>query len=850
MKQLFYTTLLAGLLVLPSCADDAVPAPEEAEGIETPEAWHDKTRTQPYPKLSNELYINPSPLIVPQDMKTGEKLRFALSQDSTFADDATQTSEAVEWNMFNPHRQLEAGRWFWRYRNVAADGTEGEWSEPIAFEVKAETPVFVTPDFATFRANLRQAEADVHPRLYCFLNDGMEAARQDAANRYEYDALIYRADNALTAVTAGMLADTSDEGNMEAVSNHVERLHQAYLLSGNQTYAAKMTEIMESLCGVSDEDLFASNFTSTAIAYSVLAPYDALYNRLSAGQIAKAQQLLRRVATYYYDMYRGSQENNIFDNHFWQRNMRILMQTAFCLWDKSGYEEEALRMLEYYYELWTARAPASGFNRDGAWSNGTAYMAANLYTLAYMPMLLSHIGGTDFLQHPWYQNAGQALAYNFPPASKSVGFGDNTEESSAPTRQHAAFADFLAREAGDGYAGWYADQLENDGVSGNEADDDLDLRLYRICRNSSRYDTELPSDAPKMMWYKDIGEVVMHSNLASTANDLMLGFRSSTFGSGSHTLADQNSFNLVYGGKEVYYHTGYYTSFSDPHTLTSYRHTRAHNTILVNGIGQAFTTQAYGMMLRGAGGSHIAYALGDASQAYRGISDDPMWVRNFENAGITQTPEYGFGTTPLTKYRRQVLMLYPDIVLVYDELEASEPVRWEWLLHSPVQFGIDGQTFTTRTDNCVAVARMFADVSPEVSQTDRFFIAPEGNYANQWHLTSAFADSRACRLLTLIQVKPTEDEVQAVTRDGDRITCGDWTIEVNLDPASDERLQVTSSSSPAVYSYGSDNPTLGGTTYTRQYRNSSVLYDGAGGTYTTDEQTDRRPTASRNGGAY
>lgn len=60
-----------------------------------------------------------------------------------------------------------------------------------------------------------------------------------------------------------------------------------------------------------------------------------------------------------------------------------------------------------------------------------------------------------------------------------------------------------------------------------------------------------------------------------------------------------------------------------------------------------------------------------------------MWVKNFENAGIAQTPENGFGTTPLTKYRRQVLMLYPDIVLVYDELEASEPVRWEWLLHSP-----------------------------------------------------------------------------------------------------------------------------------------------------------------------
>lgn len=846
MKQLFYTTLLAGLLVLPSCADDAVPAPEEAEGIEAPEAWHDKTRTQPYPKLSNELYINPSPLIVPQALKTEEKIRFALSQDSTFPEASTQLSEAVEWCMFNPHRVLEAGHWYWRYRNVSADGTEGEWSAPIEFEVKAETPVFVTPDFATFRTGVSQAEADTHPRIYCFLNDDLPEARQRVSAHDEYPALVYQADRALTMVTDEMLSDVT-EGHMEDVASYVERMLQAYLLTQDKKYASKLQEIMESLCTVGDDKLFLTNFTSTAIAYSVLAPYDLFYNSLSASQIKAAQNLLWRVATRYYSEYCGMQENHIFDNHFWQRNMRVLFQIAFCLWDKSGYEEEASRMLEYYYELWTSRAPASGFNRDGAWANGNYYLSANLYTLYYMPMLLSHVSGTDFLQHPWYQHAGQALAYNFPPSSKSTGFGDYTERYDSPTRQYAAFADFLAREIGDGYAGWYASQCSSDDNPNNDVYDDLELRLYRICRNSSRYDTELPSDAPKMKWYEDIGEVVMHSNLADGAENLTLGFRSSTFGSGSHTLADQNSFNLLYGGKEVYYHSGYYTSFSDAHTLTSYRHTRAHNTILVNGIGQAFTTEAYGMMLRAAGGSHIAYALGDASEAYRGISDDPMWVKNFENAGIAQTPENGFGTTPLTKYRRQVLMLYPDIVLVYDELEASEPVRWEWLLHSPVQFGIEGQTFTTRLDNGVAVARMFSDSSFKVSQTNQFAVSPGEGYANQWHLTASFENIPQCRILTLVQVRDSENEVLPVVRNGNRITCGDWAIEVNLDPSSAERLQVTSSSSTAVYSYGSDNPVLGGKVYARQYRNSSVLYDSMDGAYRTDEQTDRKPVASRRG---
>ena len=48
----------------------------------------------------------------------------------------------------------------------------------------------------------------------------------------------------------------------------------------------------------------------------------------------------------------------------------------------------------------------------------------------------------------------------------------------------------------------------------------------------------------------------------------------------------------------------------------------------------------------------------------------PMWVDYFKQAGIEQTPENGFGATPLTKYRRHVLMLHPHTVIVYDELEA------------------------------------------------------------------------------------------------------------------------------------------------------------------------------------
>lgn len=98
--------------------------------------------------------------------------------------------------------------------------------------------------------------------------------------------------------------------------------------------------------------------------------------------------------------------------------MRVLFQACFILYDKATYTEEILPMLEYYYEIWSARAPASGFNRDGIWHNGTGYIATNIKTLYYIPSLFAYVTRSDFLKHPWYLNAGKALVYTSPHIQK------------------------------------------------------------------------------------------------------------------------------------------------------------------------------------------------------------------------------------------------------------------------------------------------------------------------------------------------------------------------------------------------------------------------------------------------
>ena len=713
-----------------SCTSDSLPEPDSTQpempaGI--PDAYQDKIRTQPYPKADNELYLNPAPLIVPQAMKTGERLQFSLSRTEDFSSSETLLSEPQEWCMYNLHRRLEVGTWYWRFRSTNLNGTTpGEWSAIYRFELKNDTPEFVTPPFQTFLANAPR----LHPRIYCFLDDRIGEARNRVTSHPEYAELQSRASQALKAEYTGM---TDLYSRAEELRQHATYLYQAYHLTQKEIYAEKLRQLLEALIVAppADGQLFASNFTASNIAWCLVAAYDLLYNNLSASDRTAAEELMMRVARYYYKVNCGFQENHLFDNHFWQQNMRILFQVALSLYDKPAYSSEVLPMMEYYYELWTARAPASGFNRDGIWHNGTGYFSANILTLAYMPSLLSFISRYDYLSHPWYQNVGRSLVYTCPPGSKSNGFGDNSEKGSEPNRLVAAFADYLACETGDSYAGWYA------GECWELLRRDYELRLYRMCTEQD-YNTTFPARADKMVWYKDAGEVAMHSAPEDTGKDLALSFRSSTFGSGSHTTASQNAFNLLYKGVDVYRSTGYYQNFSDAHNLMSYRHTRAHNSLLVNGIGQPYSTEGYGSVTRAMGGQHISYCLGDVSHAYRGISNDPMWVGYFKQAGIEQTPENGFGATPLTKYRRHVLMLHPHTVIVYDELEASEAVRWEWLLHSPTEFKMDATKKTLSTNNKIkgwmAVTQLFGGHVFTLSQTDRFVVPPAitgAEYPNQ-----------------------------------------------------------------------------------------------------------------------
>lgn len=819
-----FLTLSVGALCVLSCSDSD-PVMEDMTGTDNAgeyqpvqiEEYREKMRTQPYPTAVSTIFVNPAPLIVPQSMKTGRSIQFQLSDSRDFTSELTEMSEANEWCIYSPHRYLKPGTWYWRFRNVGYGNEISDWSKVMSFTVTGEEDRFVTPAFEVFLQRIPRT----HPRLHCYMSANLENARAKVTSHPEYRELISRAN-------IGLRLNEGDVASLYRSSDDlrvgVMYLHDAYTLTQDARYRDKMQAILEAIVSTpaTDSQLFGDNFATTAIAYAYAVITDALYDNINVTVRNGALQQLDRILTRMMTSCYGYQENHIFDNHFWQRNMRIIFQSALVLFDQPGYSAQATKALEYLYELWCTRAPAGGFTRDGLWPNGVGYMSANVLTLSYMPLYLGYVTGFDFLSHPWYRAAGKSLSYSCPTGSMGVGFGDQSEKYTTTNRQYPAFADFLAAEMGDSFASWYA--TENKSLLHT----DYEMRLYRMTRTAD-YNCVQPQHISRLMVYPDAGEVTMHSDITDTDSDLALAFRSSTFGSGSHTTSSQNAFNLYYAGSPVFHSSGYYQNFSDAHNLMSYRHSRAHNTILINGIGQPYSTRAYGRILRAGGGEAISYALGDASDAYCGVTNDAMWLSAFDKAGISQTPENGFGKTPLTKYKRHIAMLEGGVVVIYDELEASENASWDWLLHSDTEMKIDHGKMSLDVESERSHSRvlLMSDAGLQLSQTDEFVVAPaiQGpQYPNQWHFTARAGNVRRLRICAVIQTRRPGVAFLPTTNNYDgSVTISNWTIMPQLNPDAEPELLIVDNDGRNALSYGSGSFSIGGKTYDHTRGGSTVI---------------------------
>ncbi|HSI32059.1 MAG: DUF4962 domain-containing protein [Phycisphaerae bacterium] len=768
----------------------APPLSTRALGAGLPSVLYEEWRREPAPANGGPVSTNPPSLQWPSVKHwEGRDVRYEveLSDDPQFGKARTVQGQPQRACFFNPHKKLAPGTWHWRYQ--IQDGAARVTKGPYAFVVNADTPVFESAPFDTFAAAVptrrpivvtlgrditavRKAAAD-HPLAPAVIDAGRKAAVAEV-----YDGPIDAANDPARARTLSRQAGRE--------TRLVNDLVDACTLVDDAPMRAALVRRLDVLLKWPTDDLLGSQ-----VLTALTRAYDAVGAQLPADTRARILSAIDTRLRTGLSAWPGNIEGRQVENHFWQMELAANFTAALAtLHDLPASRE----MLEYTYGLFLARFPNLA-TQDGGWAEGLGYFGVNRSAVVDMALLIKAVGHVDVFEMPWYRSLTDYLIYFAPAGGPIDGFGDMHDRVVGGGDVGGGMMLVVGHETGDPKA------LYRAGLSGGSAE-----RWYRIVNNlpAAPAGVAPPTGLPQARLFAGVGLAALHTDVSDGSRDTAVYFRSSPFGAKGHMHANQNAFNLSRRGEPLFYSSGYYTSFADPHSLSSYRHTRAHNAILVNGCGQAFGHEGYGWVKRFADGREIGYVCGDATMAYRQTTDT-QFLGMLAESRIAPTPRNGFGDAKLKLFERHLALVRPDTLVVYDVLESEDDSDWALLLHAmkPPTLDRDGR-LTLDTGKSVAVATVTGSGALRPVLTDQFHTKPEDvlrKYKatpNQFHVSyESAAKSKAMRFLTIVQMSDSGARTAPVVADGDgALRVGPIRVraELGADKPASLSVQTTASS--------------------------------------------------------
>ncbi len=791
-KLALATFLIVVLLILTSFQISEIAKGEK----EFPEVIYPKIRIWTSPSHGEEPEFNSPGFQWPSKKKATYGIR--ISSSKNFNKNLIE-KKGIPYAFFNPHKMLDEGMWYWQYKI-----NNEKWNAIDSFSILSSTPKFPTPDIKTILA----AIPATHPIVLAKKAE-LDELRKRAKEYKESAIIIQEADKFLNLLPPSeesafpkfsgkndfendkiaQLASKTSGGNIYNVLNS---LSQAYILTGDKKYFETAKKWMLEVSkwdpnGPSHASDFGDSGIMTGMAVGVDTFWD-LLTKAEKGQIINPATVR---ASQFYKLWISQVESRSSSMHVWQHILHRVFQTSLAF---IGEVPEADLWLEYIYELWIAQSPKMG-EKDGAWFNGTGYFRMNTLTMYDITTNFKELSGVDFMWSEWYKNNPRWLIYAFPPNSVADGFCNDGNKHPEPTINYAGYADAAARMFNDPYAAWYANEIAKG--FGLKITDDDEFRWYRIQRG---YKMNVPEpvkefDLPQAAKFSDVGVAFLHTSVQNPETDLMLSLRSSPFGSLAHTHADQNTFNIAYGGKRLFYNSGYRPAMGDPHFLGWYKHTQGHNGILIDGEGQPFNAGAYGWIPRFLHGKQISYAVGDASNAYSGHDE-------------------GQNIDPGMKhFRRHYIMLRPSIIVIYDDLEADHNAEWSWLLHNDTGLEIDAGKQTILAENEMAKAKvsLFSSSAIDFRVTDQFSIPVENwtnkidedgdtvVFENQWHFKgTSKGKCTKMRYIAIFQVKPDGSFEPVINNEMGDFVVGNWNIKAQMNASEPANIQVWNNNNSAM----------------------------------------------------
>lgn len=706
---------------------------------------------------------------------------------------------ALPYSIFIPYIPLEKGIYYWRYKV-----NELQWSPYFSFSIREDYQKNIPPDPALFLSKIPAG----HPRL--LIGDQSQLRSIEAGNG-DRIAIISEADELLLLPLPVDSIDTSRFANLnENQKNRIEKdaayqigyqayqriylFCQAYLLTGDEKYFFR-AKVIGMIVTHWDRSGYSGmvDFSDAKCMLGMALVFDTFYDKLSDGEKKLLLDAIKIRAKYFYQLYKNDVETKILSGHFWQHILHFLFQTNLVLFNHVGETKE---WLTYYYDLFFAKSPILS-GESGGWTEGLSYFTMNMETLIDIPFIVKSYTGYDFFQvHPFYNNMASWLVYHVPPGAVGDGFADNSTHLYSPGAKYQAFAIEMAKLTQVPLYKWYADKCRD--YEPIDISKESTLRWFRLAKT---HQLVMPTDDlniyfPLAKLFSDGGVGSMQTNVGDAASNLAIFLRASPIGAYGHILAEQNTFNISYKGKRVFFKTGYKLGMDDPHRTGWSQLTKSANGVLINGNGQVISTEGISSFKRILQGSTLAYVKSDASLAYKS----------------TETKE-NFG---VKKFVRHYLLLPPKIIIILDELESDAPAEWQWLLHAENNLSID--TLNHRlfsADSCLV--QFFPSSSFSMSVKDSFdvplvnfrFVDEDGegltNYdTDQQHFTLT-TDSLISKQRFLSIFSFGNDRVEEIGNGKNKeairhLLMGDWEINVVTDTDKEPLFELTNTKTGTYFS--------------------------------------------------
>lgn len=428
----------------------------------------------------------------------------------------------------------------------------------------------------------------------------------------------------------------------------------AYLMTDDKRYVVAAERWLSALLAVpvwrGSGNLGRSSWT---VACALL--YDWLYNELDEDLRLRIKKRLLEEASI---IVKTAARTRALSNH-------LLIETAavglvgLTFRNEAEESEALLQQADEWANYITSHAP-----RDGSWGEGVQYWQYGLsYFLRFLEAAKTSGYRDYYPQYDWLQQTGFFPIYFSLPGrlTEVINFSDCGSKRYLPASHFYQ----LAAVYQNGYYQDYANRI-------------LSTKPHKFSwMDFIYYDPNISSQdfhtLPTLKHFADNGFVTLRSGWDEKAT--AIGFRCGPaaghrnqghprrlenrgFGPG-HGHPDINSFCLFSHSQWLAIDPGY----------TYLKETRNHNTVMVNGFGQA-----------GAGKKWLDFMAFEARQpapAILRIESNPVFDYVLGDAGNIYVDE-----AKLKHFRRHLLFLKPDIVVIADDLEGKENSRFEWLLNA------------------------------------------------------------------------------------------------------------------------------------------------------------------------